>query len=461
MNYTSLRKKYPVFRYESFAIEQGEGCVLLRWRFSIDGLAVFQPTTRIITENHKLLNALDSLLTGKIVFAMGLCEALSYWKCACPAVVEIMPGNSLDDWDINWWKTLWYQGLGEFFYRNEIDTDFDDFVTFSKKNAGEIHGKDESSPPELTDRILIPVGGGKDSCVTLDLLADKTATLFTINDQPARTQCAAAAGYGTREILRCYRTIDGELLRLNTEGYLNGHTPFSAVTAFLSLLCAHLIGAGEIALSNESSANEPSVAGTQINHQYSKSYAFERDFRQYAAKNFGNTPVYYSLLRPFNELQIAARFSALDRFHSVFRSCNAGSKTNTWCGKCGKCLFTFGMLSAFLPPEKTAEIFGGNLFEDTALLPELEGLCGITAVKPFECVGTTEEFCAALSLTLPRYVKLPPLLEIFSKWGTSTDPAGILGEKNNQHFVPPDKLGLIENMQNAVKLELLKKGHGR
>lgn len=36
-----------------------------------------------------------------------------------------------------------------------------------------------------------------------------------------------------------------------------------------------------VILSNESSANEPNVKGTKINHQYSKTVEFENDFRNY------------------------------------------------------------------------------------------------------------------------------------------------------------------------------------
>ncbi|MDR1408745.1 MAG: hypothetical protein LBJ12_00420 [Oscillospiraceae bacterium] len=448
--YTALRTQFNVFRYESYSIECDADDIVLRWRFSIPGLADFSPTTRIPAENLQLANAPDSSLAQKMAFALGLAEAVSYWKCACSPTVEILCGT-LSEWDAEWWKNLWFQGLGEFFYRNNIQPDFADFVTFrSIQSASDSYGPEYGI--KNAGLRLVPIGGGKDSCVSLHLLRGEKVhnRLFTINDQPARTDCALAAGYSKSNIVRTYRTIDPELLRLNREGYLNGHTPFSAVTAFLSAYCAVLIGADEIALSNESSANEPSVAGTDINHQYSKSYAFERDFREYGARHFGSAVHCYSLLRPFNELQIAAQFSALSEFHPVFRSCNAGSKTNIWCGKCGKCLFTFGLMSAFLPPEKVTAILGQNLFENTGLLPDLEGLLGITPVKPFECVGTIGEFRAALTLAVTQYGNgtLPPLLsEFVSRMGASK-PTSYLLERNNQHFVPQDRMPAVEEMYN-------------
>ena len=64
------------------------------------------------------------------------------------------------------------------------------------------------------------------------------------------------------------------MLQLNKEGFLNGHTPFSALVAFSSVIAARMAGLSYIALSNESSANESTVQGSTVNHQYSKSFKF-------------------------------------------------------------------------------------------------------------------------------------------------------------------------------------------
>ena len=115
------------------------------------------------------------------------------------------------------------------------------------------------------------------------------------------------------------------MLQLNAEGYLNGHTPFSALLAFLTLLIGVGSGSKYIALSNESSANESTVPGTDINHQYSKSIEFERDFRDYVSQHLSEEIQYFSFLRPLNEMQIASLFAQCEAYHPVFRSCNAGS----------------------------------------------------------------------------------------------------------------------------------------
>ncbi|MEG2070300.1 MAG: hypothetical protein RR034_02870, partial [Bacteroidales bacterium] len=194
------------------------------------------------------------------------------------------------------------------------------------------------------------------------------------------------------------REIAPKLLELNRAGFLNGHTPFSAMLAFYSLLVSYAVQVREVALSNESSANEPTIPGTEINHQYSKSLEFEEDFRQYVAENMNDCNHYYSFLRSLTELQIAEHFSQFPQYHSVFKSCNTGSKENKWCCNCSKCLFAYIILSPFIQDEKMIEIFGEDLLNKPTLKPYFDELTGVAQNKPFECVGTIEEVNQALRM---------------------------------------------------------------
>ncbi|MDR2753305.1 MAG: hypothetical protein LBB50_03240 [Oscillospiraceae bacterium] len=397
--FEALRAQHPVFHYEGYAVTRDAGGITLRFDFLIDGLGAFHPVTRIATKNLPIVNDFDGPLAHDIVFALGLVELVSYWKCACPPEIVIHCGTLNHD-EIRWWKRLWFHGLGEFFYRNGVVTDLDSFVQVRCENAP--HLRAEGQNFHHSNVCLVPVGGGKDSCVTLHLLQEMGQPLlgFTVNDQPARTETFAAARFAPGQMLHTYRTIDPALLACNARDYLNGHTPFSAVVAFLGLYCAYLIGAENLVLSNEASANEASVTGTDVNHQYSKSYAFERDMNDYIDGRFGLPVRYFSLLRPFHELQIAKRFAALPQFHFAFKSCNVGSKHNVWCCNCAKCLFVYLMLAPFLPEPQMVHIFGENLLKNPKLQPELFALMGETTQgeKPFECVGTVEEARAAFAL---------------------------------------------------------------
>ncbi|MCD4665073.1 MAG: hypothetical protein K8R68_07360, partial [Bacteroidales bacterium] len=151
-----------------------------------------------------------------------------------------------------------------------------------------------------------------------------------------------------------------------------------------------------------------------VNHQYSKSFEFEKDFREYVFKFITSDINYFSFLRPLNEMQIAKLFTGLPKYFPVFKSCNVGSKTDTWCGKCPKCLFTFIILSPFINLAELVNIFGKNMFQDSDLLISFKELTGINQVKPFECVGTIDEVNLSIVATIKNYDdNLPYLLDYY------------------------------------------------
>lgn len=242
---------------------------------------------------------------------------------------------------------------------------------------------------------LVPVGGGKDSVVSMEVLRNEDVTIYRINKDATVANVLAAA---EREYKTCFvnRKLDPRILEMNKRGFLNGHIPFSAVVAFSTFISAYLQGIRYIALSNESSANESTVVGSFVNHQYSKSYEFEQDFMEYIGSIVETEIRYFSLLRPLSELQIAYLFSKYTKYHKAFRSCNAGSKQGIWCCNCPKCLFVYIILLPFLSQEELVEIFGENLLEKESLDLYFRELTGIEENKPFECVGTRKEVLVSL-----------------------------------------------------------------
>lgn len=455
-DFLRFRETYPVFSYNSYHIDRNENDITLSFHFAIPGLAEFQPTIRINTENLKIVNSYDSPLAQKIVFSLGMTEAVSYFKAVCPPRMQVPCGVLTAD-EIAFWKKLYYNGLGELFHINGICVDKEDFLAI-EANTPSISAV-QSAGFVSSGKNIIPIGGGKDSAVTTELLKEFYADnlFFTVNNQTARTETVTAGGYGADRIIQTFRTIDPTLLKLNKEGFLNGHTPFSAIVAFLSLYCAYLTGADYIVLSNESSANEPSVAGSDVNHQYSKSFAFEADFQSYTEHYITDKIHYFSLLRPFSEFHIAKKFASLPQYHTVFRSCNAGSKTNTWCCNCAKCLFIYSILSPFLDQGTLVRIFGEDLLNKPSLLEECKGLVGLVPVKPFECVGTVSEIRYALALTAQRLrdagARLPFLLDYFTQ---HADIGAILAgphdflQYNTQNSIPEKFLAATKEMYAFV-----------
>jgi hypothetical protein len=65
------------------------------------------------------------------------------------------------------------------------------------------------------------------------------------------------------------------------------------------LLVAYLYDYKYLVLSNELSANSGNTLwnGFEINHQYSKSLEFEKDFKNYVEENISDDLKYFSLLR--------------------------------------------------------------------------------------------------------------------------------------------------------------------
>ena len=443
--FKQLRSEYGSFIFDKFSVEADNESVNVKFDFWIDDVFHFSPTLNI-HRNRFGVNELSADNLDTLAFNLGMIELISYWKAACPKKIIIKPFR-LNNEQINWWRKLYFNGLGEFFYTNGIKTTETDFVEIISESDKDF----KSLEIQLNDKVLVPVGGGKDSVVTIELLKKEFDTIpLILNPRKATTDTVEVAGFGKDSFFRISRTIDPLLLELNDKGFLNGHTPFSAMLAFASLFASAMTGARHIALSNESSANEPTESESGVNHQYSKSYEFEKDFREYVAKYISKEINYFSFLRPLSELQIAKLFSGFKKYHQVFRSCNAGSKTNSWCGKCSKCLFTAIILSPFIEKQDVVSIFGRDILDDDTLQPVFNELTGESPVKPFECVGTVYEVNAALMQTIKMNYDLPVLLESYKQKSNYTINSDLnfdmlMQNFNNEHFLREDFKNILLN----------------
>ena len=447
-----LRKEFPVFTYDSCNYYLSGNSLELSFAFNLSDKYFFNPVIRIPYKSRLYLpfESLTAQSLDNLVFHIGMIELTSYWKAACPPIVIIKP-HSLNSSQVEFWKKIYFNGLGEFFFMNSIEVNEDNFMelAFPQENPVADFSLNQG------DGCLVPDGGGKDSAVTMDLLnkSGEDWLPFVINPGVTSREVIMAAGKNEDQTVDFHREIHPQLLKLNNEGFLNGHTPFSALLAFYSLLAAFLTGRHDILLSNESSANEVTVPGTNINHQYSKSVEFEKDFREYYRINISPGFNYFSFLRPMSELRIARLFSDMPDFFHHFRSCNVGSKTGRWCGSCPKCLFTFIILSPFLKPETLISIFGHNLLVDPSLEKTLEELCGIAAVKPFECIGTVDEVNVALNEAFKMYENddLPYLLNKFKTEGKLKNISGEdflarLNRLEQGHYLPDRYLNLLRKV---------------
>ena len=460
--YLSLREQYPRFAYRGYELEENDSCLKITYRFETLGLSEFAPVWVFPKAEGDCRRWSEDRLMQDMIFSLGMVELISYWKIACPPTVTVEAGRLNQD-QIDWWKDLYFNGLGEFFYVNGIkEADPNHFMDI--QCAGQLKApctdqykeRHEECGVETVGKgngVLVPIGGGKDSAVTLELLrlAGKPVCAYIINPRGATIHTTEVAGLDAAHVISAKRTLDSNMLELNCQGYLNGHTPFSALVAFSGIIAARMHGLTMVALSNESSANESTVQGSTVNHQYSKSFKFEEDFHYYQTTYLKGSAYYFSMLRPLSEFQIARFFAGQKQYHGIFRSCNAGSKTDSWCGHCPKCLFVYLILSPFLKPQEVRDIFGRNMLDDWDMKETLDQLIGIEEEKPFECVGSRDEINTAIVLTIKGLEEageaLPCLLsyykttDLYQTFRTRGDQYSTYYDGNN--LVPDDLAGLV------------------
>jgi len=386
--------RYSEFVFESYAYDPARALLSLRYRFA-DGPR-FEEQLIFDFPSRTLSPRADAVL-DRIFRLILLLSGVSYYKTFVPPslVCEAFP---LDRQTAEFLQDFYEDGLAEFAWRNRISLQGHCKFDF-----------DQVAPPapialELPRRSCVPVGGGKDSVVTLECLkaAGEDVVLFSLGDAQPIAACIAAAGL---PFIRVRRRLDPGLLKLNDGGALNGHVPITGILSAIVLACAVLSGFDTIAMSNEHSASAPNliVDGVAINHQFSKSLQFERDFADYIENHISPDIAYFSLLRPLSEIEIARRFSHHPRYFGCFRSCNTAFRQSPsergrhWCCECPKCRFVFLALAPFVAKSELISIFGRNMLDDDAQSDGFAALCGLREHKPFECVGEIAESAAVMA----------------------------------------------------------------
>jgi hypothetical protein len=255
----------------------------------------------------------------------------------------------------------------------------------------------------LPERTLVPIGGGKDSLVAVEAIKSigGEATAVWVGNSALIAACAERTGLST---LNIQRELAPGLFELNRLGAWNGHIPVTAVNSAILAVAAILYGYDSITFANERSASAATLEydGQQVNHQWSKSLAFETLLGDWLHAHVAADLDYCSLLRPYSELAITRAFAKLTPYFDVFSSCNRNFKllgpkpVDRWCGQCPKCHFVFLALAPFLPKPRLLSIFGRNLLDDENQAAGFDALLEYQDHKPFECVGEGAEARAAL-----------------------------------------------------------------
>jgi hypothetical protein len=395
------------FRYEGFDLDPARGLLTCRYSLGERDFAekiTFDPA-----------GSWDSPGAGQAARLICLLAGVSYYKTAAPSVVDLgqVPVTVAE---LEFLRTFYLDGLGEFAYRNDLDLSALRFVggTIGRPAAGPAASGPRPGPGDPRRAMLIPFGGGIDSVVTVETMRRRGDAALFVMSRPgdrfaAIERPAAVTGL---PVVRAGREIDPQLLRSAELGFLNGHVPVTGILSAIAVMAALLDGRDTVVMSNEWSASVGTLkaGGRVINHQYSKSMEFEAGFRQVLAGALGGRLSYFSALRPFTELWVARRFAGLTRYHATFRSCNRAFhidpalRLDHWCGRCDKCCFIDLILAPFLPADDLRQIFGGaEPLADPSLAGRFRALLGTSAAsKPFECVGDVGECRAAAVLAAGR-----------------------------------------------------------
>ena len=392
---SDLRKRYPRFNFDSFSVTPGNSLLVVDYFYSAPPDLHFKSTITFQSVPADINVPPETL--ENLLFQIGMVELFSYWKATCSPLIEIRAGNLNSD-QLAWWKSLLLNGMGEYFYVNRIPFTAPDFVAIEAATNG-----DAPTPyqGQLRRGLLIPLGGGRDSAVAAKLVKDSGIQpgFMIMNAIPAALRVARSLDCA--EPILVTRVLDPLILDLNRRGFLNGHVPFSATLAFINAACLALYGYSVIGIANEKSSDEGNIAyeGRMINHQYSKSSAFETSFNDYMKKFMLADAVYLSLVRPLFELQIGRMFARLHSVHGAVSSCNRFQSAGKWCGECPKCLSVYVTTYPFVERDVLSKIFGSrDFFDNPKSIQILDSLVGLGENKPFECVATIDETVYALAL---------------------------------------------------------------
>jgi hypothetical protein len=394
-----------VFRYLGFATDAERG--LLTCRYWLDGREF---TERVTLAPGPAWDTPAARAAARIVY---LLAGVSYYKTGAPPVIDLGE-TALTDRERDFLLEFYRSGLGEYAYRNGLD--LSDLVIRADP-AGYPPASPASATPRETGRPLIPFGGGIDSIVTVEGVRTRTSdiALFVVSRPGDRFAAierpAAVSGL---PVIRAGREIDPQLFRSGELGFLNGHVPVTGVISAIAVLAAVLHGRDAVVMSNEWSASVPTIehAGRPVNHQWSKSAAFEASFRELLRADPAVLPGYFSALRDRTELWVGERFAELTQYHATFRSCNRAfpldpaKRLDHWCGHCDKCCFIDLILAPFMSAGQLRAVFaadggGAEPLENPDLKPKFETLLG-SGTKPFECVGEVNECRAAVLLAARR-----------------------------------------------------------
>ncbi len=252
--------KYQTFHFKSYNFDAASKTLTLQYGY--DEALTFTETYGFTFDFADY----DSASLDRACQLLFFMAGISYYKMYLAPSIAIDKGE-LDQTTADFLSKTYQQGLGEFFYVNKLDPHTS--ITFPATS--------EQKPVTATGKgLLVGIGGGKDSLVSIERLRSQPeVATWSLGHRSQLQPLVEVIGLPHYWV---ERTWDPAIQELNQADAYNGHVPISAIFACVGAVVAVLSGKQQAVVSNENSANEPTLhyQDVAINHQYSKSLAFEK-----------------------------------------------------------------------------------------------------------------------------------------------------------------------------------------
>lgn len=390
------------FTYTSYDISDDSRTVNFRYRLMHGG------ETRDLSETIIFPMDVQGAGTGNALRALHLALGISYYKTFLPGI--IVHPYAMDGAEADFWNTVWENGLGEFLYVNKLSRDA--LARFRAQDGTPLEPVVDS--PAAGKGAVLGIGGGKDSAIAGELLKEVGVPVqgFVMATGEQLGQAKAVADAMEVELLVVQRQLDQQLIELQKwpEAF-KGHVPISLIFGLVGTVLALSGGLPYVVVANESSASTPRIEyqGNSVNHQWSKSFGFEKMLQEYIADHISSSTRYFSAIRPLTSVAVAKIFARYPQYFEVFTSDNyvfridpANRPNGRWSLESPKSLSSFILLSPWLSESDMSRIFGLNFLDEAGLEPLFLALAGLEGEPPLDCVGTVEELALSLRLAVSQ-----------------------------------------------------------
>lgn len=391
------------FIFESYDFDRDS--LTATFRYSFDGERKF--VERVVFADAA--ERYDEAVLDRALWLAFMLIGASYYKAFPTTSVRI--GRSIDEWQARFFDSVYQEGMSQFAFENNL----------TRADLAHFEAGTDAAPEPLNYKgqgMIALQSGGKDSLLLASLLLKQGSDFQSLFISSTDVYPKVIDEIG-KPVSLIRRSLDKPALRAAVEdGGLNGHVPVTYMVAAIALVQAILQGRDTVlfAIGHEGEEPHEMIGDLPAMHQWSKTWAAERQLNEYIQRYVSSGLRVGSPLRPYSELRVAELFAAYawQTFGHEFSSCNIANYMQgqlneklTWCGHCPKCANNFLLFAPFVEPSELAGIFHGqNLFEKPVLIDTFRGLLGIDGVmKPFECVGEIKELRLAYHMAQDRWGK--------------------------------------------------------